>query len=92
MAITVEKVRGFFSGAYIPFIQYLPLLPHFRPDMVSSDVVSAALGQVKSTFVLKKIVKKKLKRRGDDVFNDGDEATAKRSRTDDQLECVRSEF
>lgn len=59
-----------------------------RPDMVSSEAVEASLSKVKSTFGLKKILKKKLKRRGEDVFNDGEEeeVEAKRRRThDDQI-------
>ena len=56
--------------------------------MVSSEAVEASLSKVKSTFGLKKILKKKLKRRGEDVFNDGEEeeVEAKRRRThDDQI-------
>lgn len=56
-----------------------------RPDMASSQAVEASLSKVKSTFGLNKIVKKKIKRRGEDVFSDGEdeEAQAKKRRTDD---------
>ena len=53
--------------------------------MASSQAVEASLSKVKSTFGLNKIVKKKIKRRGEDVFSDGEdeEAQAKKRRTDD---------